>query len=103
MVATLARQLGPEVPARRDPGFGQAPRRGARGHRRGGVHVGVLRGLGLASRGFQSEEAARDDLERGFVRPEEDYRVTLDEPGTYAYICIPHESSGMRGTIVVEG
>jgi plastocyanin len=57
----------------------------------------------FSSGGFESEDAARDDIERGFIGPEEDYGVTLDEPGTYAYVCIPHESSGMRGTIVVEG
>ncbi len=26
---------------------------------------------------------------------------TFDEPGTYRYICIPHEGAGMVGTVVV--
>jgi plastocyanin len=56
----------------------------------------------FASGNFESEAAAREAIERGFIGPEEDYSVTLEQPGAYAYICIPHESSGMRGTIVVE-
>lgn len=56
----------------------------------------------FASGRFESEAAARDAIERGFIGPEEDFSVTLEEPGAYPYICIPHESSGMRGTIVVE-
>jgi plastocyanin len=57
----------------------------------------------FSSGGFTSESAARADVDRGFVDPGDDYAVTLEEPGTYRYFCIPHESSGMRGTIVVEG
>jgi plastocyanin len=55
----------------------------------------------FASGDFASESAASDDVQRGFVEPGDDYSVTLEEPGTYLYFCIPHESSGMRGTIVV--
>ena len=29
------------------------------------------------------------------------YRFTT--PGTYRYVCLPHERQGMRGTVVVEG
>jgi plastocyanin len=57
----------------------------------------------FASGDFDSERAARDDVQRGFVEPGDDYSVTLEKPGTYRYVCIPHETSGMRGTIVVEG
>ena len=57
----------------------------------------------FSSGGFTSESAAREDVDGGFVDPGDDYRVTLEEPGTYRYFCIPHESSGMRGMIVVEG
>lgn len=56
----------------------------------------------FSSGGFESESAAREDVEQGFIGPGEDYEVKLEEPGTYRYICLPHESSGMRGTIVVE-
>jgi plastocyanin len=57
----------------------------------------------FSSGGFTSESAAREDVAGGFVEPGDDYSVTLEEPGTYPYFCIPHESSGMEGTIVVEG
>jgi plastocyanin len=31
------------------------------------------------------------------------YQHTFDVPGTYKYFCMPHESAGMIGTIVVTG
>ena len=55
----------------------------------------------FASGGFSSEEAARDDVAGGLIEEGATYSVTLDEPGTYEYFCIPHESDGMKGTIVV--
>jgi plastocyanin len=57
----------------------------------------------FASGGFDSESAARDGVGDGLVPSGESYEVTLDEPGTYRYFCIPHEGEPMRGTIVVEG
>ena len=56
----------------------------------------------FASGGFDSEEAARDDVAAGLIEPGGTYEVTFDEPGTYEYFCIPHEGSGMTGEIVVE-
>jgi plastocyanin len=56
----------------------------------------------FASGGLSSEKQARADLEEGLISPGETYEVTLDEPGTYAYFCIPHEEAGMTGEIVVE-
>lgn len=38
----------------------------------------------------------------GFVQPGESFSHTFTEPGTYEYVCIPHEGVGMAGTIVVE-
>jgi plastocyanin len=38
----------------------------------------------------------------GFVQPDESFSHTFTEPGTYRYVCIPHEGVGMTGTIVVE-
>jgi plastocyanin len=57
----------------------------------------------FASGGFESEEAARDDLAGGLIEPDEEYEVTFDRAGTYRYFCLPHEGSGMTGEIVVEG
>ena len=56
----------------------------------------------FASGGFDSEEAARDDVAAGLIEPDGTYEVTFDQAGTYEYFCIPHEGSGMTGEIVVE-
>jgi plastocyanin len=56
----------------------------------------------FASGGASSEDEARDSLSEGLLEAGDTFEVTLDQPGTYEYYCIPHESSGMKGTIVVE-
>lgn len=56
----------------------------------------------FASGGFSDEAAARADLGEGLIDAGERFAVTFDVPGTYEYFCIPHESQGMTGTIVVE-
>lgn len=55
----------------------------------------------FASGGFTSERAARNDIEGGIVDPGETYEHTFETPGRYDYFCIPHESSGMVGTVRV--
>ena len=56
----------------------------------------------FASGGFDSEAAARNNLSDGMVAPGESYEHTFEESGTYEYYCIPHESSGMVGTVEVK-
>lgn len=56
----------------------------------------------FSSGGFDSEAAARADLAGTLIHEGETFSVTLSEPGTYRYFCIPHEDSGMTGRIVVE-
>jgi len=56
----------------------------------------------FASGGFESERAARNRVTEGLIAPGENYEHTFDHPGTYGYFCIPHESSGMVGTVRVE-
>lgn len=56
----------------------------------------------FASGGFENEAAARDDVSTGLIRQGETFEATFAEPGTYEYFCIPHESSGMKGSVVVE-
>ncbi|MFB6235293.1 MAG: plastocyanin/azurin family copper-binding protein [Halopenitus sp.] len=56
----------------------------------------------FASGGFDSEQAARNNVTDGLVAPRETYEHTFDQAGTYEYFCIPHESSGMIGTVRVE-
>lgn len=61
----------------------------------------------VASRGFDSESAARDayspgDPDSGDVPGGESYQYTFETAGTYEYFCIPHESAEMIGTVEVE-
>ena len=56
----------------------------------------------FSSGGFDDEASARDGLGDSLIPPGEQYTVTLDEPGTYRYFCIPHENHGMTGEIIVE-
>ena len=56
----------------------------------------------FSSGGFSSEQEAIDSVSEAILNSEATFEVTLDEPGTYRYFCIPHESQGMTGTIEVE-
>jgi plastocyanin len=56
----------------------------------------------FASGGFSSEEEARAELSEGLLENKEHFEVVFDTPGTYQYVCIPHESDGMRGRVIVE-
>ncbi|WP_222919597.1 plastocyanin/azurin family copper-binding protein [Natrinema sp. SYSU A 869] len=56
----------------------------------------------FASGGFESERAARNNVTAGLFSPNSEYERTFEVPGTYEYYCIPHESSGMVGTVQVE-
>lgn len=38
----------------------------------------------------------------GFVQPGDSFSHTFTEPGTYRYVCVPHEGVGMTGTIIVQ-
>lgn len=49
-----------------------------------------------------SEEQARDRIADELIQPGGTFRFTFEEAGTFEYFCIPHESSGMIGTVVVE-
>ena len=55
----------------------------------------------FATGDFPDEDAARDGVSEGLLTNGQSFEVTFDEPGTYRYFCIPHESDGMVGTIVV--
>jgi plastocyanin len=55
----------------------------------------------FASGGAATEDEARDNVGDGLIDGGDTFTLTLDEPGTYKYFCIPHESQGMTGTIVV--
>ena len=60
-----------------------------------------------ASGGFDAEQAARDayefggSIDSGNVQAGEPYSHTFETEGTHEYFCIPHESAGMVGQVVV--
>ena len=56
----------------------------------------------FASGGAADESEAREELAAGLLQEGEAFEVTFEEPGTFEYFCIPHESAGMTGTVVVE-
>jgi len=59
----------------------------------------------FASGGFDSESVARQAWVDGFggrLNEGETYTHTFDVAGEFPYFCIPHESAGMVGTVVVE-
>jgi len=59
----------------------------------------------FASGGYDSEQAARDAWATdtgGALSNGDQFSHTFEIPGEYEYLCIPHESGGMMGTIVVE-
>lgn len=44
---------------------------------------------------------AAETFNSGKINPQEKFRYTFEAPGTYRYFCIPHEATGMRGTVEV--
>lgn len=42
-------------------------------------------------------------FDSGLIGGGKSYSRRFDEPGTYRYVCIPHEGTRMIGTVVVEG
>ena len=56
----------------------------------------------FSSGGSSSEAEANELLPDELIEPGESFEVTLEEPGTYSYYCIPHRTDQMRGMIVVE-
>ena len=59
----------------------------------------------FASGGFDGEEAAREAWSERFggrLESGDRYSQTFEVPGRYDYVCIPHETGRMVGTVVVE-
>ena len=44
---------------------------------------------------------ADEDIASPRLFPEDSWERTFDEPGTYDYICRPHEDRGMKGVVHV--
>ncbi|MDY6817185.1 MAG: plastocyanin/azurin family copper-binding protein [Halobacteriales archaeon] len=56
----------------------------------------------FASGGFESERTARQRVTAGLIAAGETFEHTFERSGTYEYFCIPHESSGMTGSVQVK-
>lgn len=58
----------------------------------------------FASGGYDSTEVARDAWRNsgGAIYSCETYEHTFETAGEFPYFCIPHERTGMVGTVVVE-
>jgi plastocyanin len=59
----------------------------------------------FASGGYDSTAAARDAFGSelgGLIDSGDTWSHTFEVAGEYEYLCIPHEASGMIGTVVVE-
>ena len=59
----------------------------------------------FASGGYDSTDEAREawhDTSGGRIETGETFSHTFEIPGEYGYVCLPHETSSMVGTIVVE-
>ncbi|WP_415381132.1 plastocyanin/azurin family copper-binding protein [Halosimplex sp. TS25] len=57
-----------------------------------------------ASGEFDSQSAAEDgwlDGNEGAIYQEETYEHTFETVGTHSYFCVPHETGGMVGAVVV--
>lgn len=46
--------------------------------------------------------AGAKPFDSGFMAPGAKYSYTFTVPGTYKYVCLPHEKDGMKGEIVVQ-
>jgi len=59
----------------------------------------------FASGGYDSTDEAREawhNTSGGRIETGETFSYTFEIPGRYNYVCLPHETSNMVGTVVVE-
>ena len=49
-----------------------------------------------------SNPAGAKVFDSGFLNPGQSFDKKFTTSGTYKYVCVPHETSGMVGTIVVK-
>lgn len=43
-----------------------------------------------------------ETFDSGTLNPGDVFERTFTVPGTYRYVCLPHEAAGMVGTVIVE-
>jgi len=60
----------------------------------------------FATGGFESETAAREDWfggpQDGRIVTGETFSHVFEVPGSYGYVCLPHERNNMAGVVTVE-
>lgn len=78
----------------------------SRGHTVSAYDEGTPEGATyFASGGFDTESTAREAWNTtggGILRAGEEFEYTPTEPGTYSYVCFPHEEANMIGHLAVE-
>ena len=78
----------------------------ARGHTVTAYESSLPEGAAFfASGGYNSTDEAREAWHNdsgGRIETSETFSHTFEIPGEYNYVCIPHETSSMVGTVVVE-
>ena len=57
----------------------------------------------VADAGNVSVPSGGKPWDSGLIGGDETFSRTFEEPGTYRYVCIPHEGARMVGTVVVQG
>jgi plastocyanin len=55
----------------------------------------------VADPSLVSVPAGTKEWDSGFVGEGESFSRSFEKPGTYRYVCIPHEGAGMVGSVVV--
>jgi len=55
----------------------------------------------VADPSLVSVPAGTKEWDSGFVGEDESFSRSFEKPGTYRYVCIPHEGAGMVGSVVV--
>ncbi|MGH7916060.1 MAG: plastocyanin/azurin family copper-binding protein [Candidatus Binataceae bacterium] len=50
--------------------------------------------------GVVSNPCGAQPFDSGFLRPGETFTHTFIKPGTYRYVGVAHEASGMNGTVI---
>jgi plastocyanin len=66
----------------------------------GNSHTATTYHPDLFGRPLRIPEGAKP-WDSGFLLPDEEFEVMLDQPGVYDFYCVPHEMAGMVGRIVV--
>lgn len=56
----------------------------------------------VADRDLVEVPEGAKELDSGFIGENGTYRHTFTRPGTYRYVCVPHEGAAMIGTVDVE-